>query len=92
MATIDEDILLARAQLAIDAMAISRAMLDRDFDEARFRAHLVLCEASTMGLPAVGASAQKILDVLGPLGTAPAPGIGRALLELSGAIDAVERA
>lgn len=88
MRSLDLDALLARASLAQGAMAVSQALLDRDFDEGRFRAHLVVCDASTAGLTTVGAAARCVLYLLGPAGSVARLGIGLALLRLSEAIEA----
>jgi hypothetical protein len=69
-------------------MAVSQALLALDFDEGRFRAHLVVCDASSAGFTAVGLAARCVLRLLGPAGTVPGVGIGLALLRLAEAIDA----
>lgn len=87
MTPADEDALLTRAGLALDATALGRAVLAGDFDEARFRARLILRYASLSELSAVGDATQAVLHALGRPGSAPSSGIGGALIQLSQAID-----
>lgn len=89
MAILDEELQLSRAQLALDAMAIGRALFDRDAEEARFRTHLVLDHAELHGYPDVCRAADIVASLLRGSQTTVVPGIGRALLSLSCAIDAV---
>lgn len=89
MNTVDEELLLSRATLAMDAMAIGQALLDADPDEARFRTHLVMRQALDAGFGDVAHAARGIAWLLRGSDTVAMPGIGRALLNLSDAIDAV---
>lgn len=89
MNTVDEDLLLTRASLAVDAMAVAQALLDADPEEARFRTHLVMRQALEAGCDDVAHAARGTAWLLGGSGTVAVPGIGRALLRLSDAIDAV---
>lgn len=87
MEIVDEELQLARAQMAMDALAIGRALLDGDADEARFRTHLVHGLATRQGFPNVAALADGVMRLLARSETTVVPGIGRALLALLGAID-----
>jgi hypothetical protein len=89
MAPVDEELQLCRAHLAMDAMAIGRALLDGDVEEAQFRTHLVRDEASRRGFVGITAATDHVMKLLAGADTAAVPGIGRALLTLSGAIDRV---
>lgn len=88
MNTVDGDILLTRASLATDAIALGRALLDADPDEARFRTHLVMRQAIEAGLDDVAHATRGIAWLLKDRATTAVPGIGRALLSLSDAIEA----
>jgi hypothetical protein len=89
MDVIDEERQLARAQMAMDAMAIGHALLDSDADEARFRTHLVHGVASRHGFVQIAAAANGVSRLLSRSEVTVIPGIGRALLALLGAIDRV---
>lgn len=89
MNAVDEELLLTRATLVMDAMAIGQALLDADPDETRFRTHLVMRQAIEAGLDNVAHAARGIAWLLKGSGTVAVPGIGQALLHLSDAIDAV---
>jgi hypothetical protein len=82
MATLDQDILLSRARLALDATAIGQAMLEGDHDEARFRAHLLRTDAADLGFDDTAHAALRVIAHLPP-GEAPKVGIGRAMLHLT---------
>ena len=47
----DEDAILIAAELILDAVALSEAMLACDFEEARFRARLVQSHSLTRASP-----------------------------------------
>lgn len=92
MNAVEEERLLTRAGLALDAMAVAQALLDADVEEARFRTHLVLKDAVDAGLNDVAHAARGIAWLLRGSPTVAVTGIGRALLVLSDAIDAVDLA
>jgi hypothetical protein len=89
MEIVDEEIQLARAQMAMDAMAIGHALLESDAEEARFRTHLVHGMASRQGFVQIAAAANGVMRLLTRSETTVVSGIGRALLALLGAIDRV---
>jgi len=86
MAHVDEQLLLTRAHLAFEATAIGEALLDCDFEEARFRCHLLRAYAGEHEFEAVAEGAVDVLAHLPP-GAPPRAGIGRALLRLTDVID-----
>lgn len=88
MAHVDDEIILTRHQLATEAVAISHAMLDSDYEEARFRAHLMHSQACDLALDRVADAARDVISFL-PFGGPPKTGIGRAMLRLCAAVDAV---
>lgn len=83
MATVDTDIVLNRARLALDVSAVGHAILDGDMEEARFRAHLMRKQALDLGLDDVAHAALLVIVLLPPSARLPGRGIGRALLRLS---------
>jgi hypothetical protein len=82
MTTLDDNAILSRAQLALDATAIGQAMLDGDMEEARFRAHFLRSQASDLGLDDVANAALRVITFLPPEEQLPRRGIGVALLHL----------
>lgn len=83
----DEDAILQHAEIIIEAVALSRAMLDRDIIEARFRARLVRSLAAEAGLANVANAAQSVVVLLGDGPDSPAAGYGEVIKALSVAID-----
>jgi hypothetical protein len=82
MATIDENALLTRAHLALDASAIGHAILEGDLEEARFRAHFLRSQAADLGLDDVANASLRVLTFLPADECLPQRGIGVALLHL----------
>lgn len=82
MATVDTEIVLTRAHLALEASAVGNAILDGDMDEARFRAHLVRKQAQDLSLDDVAHAALLVIVLLPPEARLPSRGIGRAMLRL----------
>lgn len=82
-----EQSILIVADITREAEAISRAALDRDFEEARFRATLLLEKATVGALTQVAGAAARALDRLGPSGALPNKGYGEAILGLASAVD-----
>jgi hypothetical protein len=82
MATIDENALLSRAHLALDASAIGHAILEGDLEEARFRAHFLRNQATDLGLDDVANAALRVITFLPPGESLPQRGIGVSLLHL----------
>lgn len=83
----DEDAILQRAEIIIEAVALSLAMLDSNVQEARFRARVTATTADIAGLDDVSQAACRVVDFLGLGSTAPRPGYGQAIEALSVAID-----
>jgi len=82
MATLDENTIVTRAHLALDATAIGQAMLEGDMEEARFRAHFLRTQAADLGLDEVAHAALRVLTFLPAGERLPQRGIGVALLRL----------
>lgn len=84
-----EESILAVADITFEAEAISRAALDRDFDEARFRAEVMVERATVLGFDHMAAAAANVLERLGPFGALPNKGYAEAILKLASAVDAL---
>lgn len=69
--------------LANDAMAMNKAALSEDYDEARFRVVLIVRAAEMMGQAALLKRAIRARESLGPFGTPPPIGYGVHLNSLS---------
>lgn len=87
MAHVDEEIILTRAHLALEASAIGHAMLDGDYEEARFRTYLLHSQACDLALDEVADAARDVLGFM-PVEGQPKTGVGRALLRLCDAVSA----
>lgn len=83
----DEDAILQHAEIILEAVALSEAMLDKDIVEARFRAGRVHSLAVAAGFPEVADAALHVFDRLGGGAELPADGCGKAIDALSIAID-----
>lgn len=68
---------------------MSQAALDRDFDEARFLASLIIGKATAAGMDRVAHAAAHALHRLGPPGGIPCSNYGEALLRVASALDAL---
>ncbi|MEX1826839.1 hypothetical protein [Luteibacter sp. CQ10] len=82
-----DDIILDTAELLVDAVALSQALLDGDVPEGRFRARLIAAKASAMGFDEVRAAADQVIDLLGLPGDRPRPGHAVAVTALSEKIE-----
>ena len=82
-----EEQLLITAELALDALALSRAMIDGDFQESRFRTRLIATRAPAAGMKDVAQAAADVIALLGPAGTLPLPGCGQAIAQLAASLD-----
>ena len=82
-----EESILAVADITLEAEAINRAVLDRDFDEARFRTGVMVERAKALGFDHVAAAATNVLERLGPFGALPNKGYAEAVWKLAGAVD-----
>jgi hypothetical protein len=69
--------------LVVDANATGDAVLQLDFDEARFRTHLLRQKAEALDLPRLAVAAAVLGTALGPAGRAPAADYGAGLLQLA---------
>lgn len=70
-------------EMALDGAALNDAALAEDFDEARFRANLILAKAEVAKMIAVREAAADALTLLGPPGADPDEGYGLGLLNLT---------
>lgn len=84
-----EDYILTVAEIVQDAAATNDAALAEDFDEARFRAQLVVDKLEAAGLSQGIEVALRVVGLLGPMGTPPRPGYGEAMLRLADALDSM---
>jgi hypothetical protein len=85
----DEVHILNVADIVRDAAAMGDAGLARDFDEARFRAQLIVGKAHEAGFHDVVMAAAHLLNVLGPLGSTPGDGYGAGMLRIADELDRV---
>lgn len=72
--------ILVLADMAIDAAEMNRAALAQDFDEARFRAHIISAKAYKAGYLDLAAMAARTHRGLGPAATRPLPGFAHGML------------
>lgn len=77
------------AELVMDARALSEALLEGDVQESRFRAGLILGNASLLGLSSVHKAALALVDRLGVSGEVPKNGYAKAVQDLSVKLDEV---
>jgi hypothetical protein len=84
---IDDDAVLDAAELLIDAVALSEALLDGDLSEARFRARLLATKAPAAGYEQVHVAAAHVVDLLGLPGDRPKAGYARAVMTLSATVE-----
>jgi hypothetical protein len=85
----NEDAVLRVAQIVNESVAMNEAALAGDFDEARFRAQLIVSKAGGAGLGHVVLAAARVVDQLGPMGAVPKPGYGEVMLAVAHALDDV---
>lgn len=84
-----EEFTLTVAEIVREAADMGDAALAGDFDEARFRATLIIALADAAGLNDVALAAARALDKLGATGEKPKSGYGAAILSLADRLDAV---
>ncbi|APG04827.1 hypothetical protein BJI69_13615 [Luteibacter rhizovicinus DSM 16549] len=89
--TLQDDQTLFATDVAAEALAMNEAALQRDFDEARFRARMVVGKAYGEGCFGVAAMAARIVDALGEPGTTPRHGYGELMLQLAHLIGTLVR-
>jgi hypothetical protein len=82
-----ETALMTHAGLVMDASALDAAMLNGDFDEARFLAMTVAGAAGDAGFPGIAQAAAHLAVALGPMGHPPGITFGPYLVLLADAID-----
>lgn len=75
--------MLTIAEILKDSVAMNEAVLCKDFDEARFRAHSVMAKADAAGLVQAALDAARVVAQLGPLGSAPQASCTGAILTLA---------
>lgn len=85
----NEEAVLIIAHIVRDVAAMNNASLAGDFDEARFRAELIVGKADAAGLAHVMLAAARVVDQLGPIGSVPKPGYGEGMLAIANALDEV---
>lgn len=81
--------LMAFAELTLEARACSVAILAEDFDEARFRAIIVVAKVRKFGQPEVARHAAAVAHTLGPAANPTGDGCGGHILALAKALDAI---
>ena len=85
----DEESILAVAEIVRDSVAMNDAALAGDFDEARFRAQLIVGKAHAGGHIDLVLAAGHLLTILGPIGTTPGPGYGAGMLRIANELDRI---
>lgn len=80
---LSDDKVLALAELANDALALNKAALASDYDEARFRAQMITEKAITAGYDALASAAAATHRSLGAVGTTPEVGFGYGILNIA---------
>lgn len=83
----EDDAVLDAAELLVDGVALSEALLAGDQSEARFRARLIAAKAPLAGYQEVHVAAVQVLDLLGLPGHRPQAGYAQAIVTLSVAIE-----
>lgn len=79
----DEQAVLEAAELLIEAVALSEALLDGDLTEARFRAGQLVEKPAVATNPDLRASARRVVSLLGAPGSHPLPGYADAVVDLT---------
>lgn len=85
----DEEFILAVAEIVRDSVAMNDATLAGDFDEARFRAQLIVAKADAAGHLDLVLAAAYTLDRLGPAGSSPRDGYGAGMLRVANELDKI---
>ncbi|KJV34772.1 hypothetical protein [Luteibacter yeojuensis] len=91
MHTVDPHLVKWFEAIYANAVAIGDAALAEDFDEARFRTHLVIVGAESLGMMALLHAAKVVEATLGESGD-PLPGYGAAILGLAKSLRLLARA
>lgn len=87
MAEIDEERVLRLTAIVLDSAAMNDAFLSGDYDESRFRAHLLVAKADVAGLTELALAAAFAIEQMGPVGTQPLSGVAFTLIRIAEAID-----
>jgi hypothetical protein len=69
---------------------VNTAILDGDFDEARLCLAQLREQLGSRRLFALRDTADRMMGILGPAGTLPSSGLGRALVDLTEAFEQVQ--
>ncbi|URL59637.1 hypothetical protein IM816_05940 [Luteibacter flocculans] len=85
----DEETIITVAQIVRDCEAMAQAALAGDFDEARFRAQLIIARADVAGHLDVVLAASYTAERLGPIGTVPRDGYGAGILCVADGLDRI---
>jgi len=83
------DPILRVAEIVEEAAAVNAAVLSGDYDEARFRAQLVVAKADAAGHQDVMLAGAFVVDRLGPVGSVPRGGFAAGMLRVAEALDAI---
>jgi hypothetical protein len=75
--------------LALRVAALNEAVLSGRFDSARLCLALIQKKIGGTGLELLQAAMQSLAAVLGPAGSLPEPGLGRALVDVTVAMEAL---
>jgi hypothetical protein len=86
----NEEAILAVAAMILESAAMNDAALAKDFDEARFRAQLIMVNASTAGHVDLAVAAAHVIVVMGSPGSLPSPGYGEAMFRVAEALGAID--
>jgi hypothetical protein len=84
-----ENYILEVAVLVREAAAMGDAALEKDMDEARFRAQLIAAKADDAGYVDLALAAAHLVVILGPVGTTPGVGYGAGILRVADELDAL---
>jgi len=82
-----ETYILDVAALVREAAAMGDAALEKDMDEARFRAQLIAAKADHAGYVDLALAAAHLVVIFGPVGTTPSPGYGAGILRVATELD-----
>jgi HPt (histidine-containing phosphotransfer) domain-containing protein len=78
------------AETVIDAKAAGEAFAQRDFNEARFRAHLLAGKASGLGFNRLALAAADLEALLGPPDSVPLQGYGASMLRVAAEVETAQ--
>ena len=84
-----EEAILTVAEIVRDSAAMNDAALAGDFEDARFRASLVVAKADAAGHIDLVLAAAYTVDRLGPPGSTPRDGYGAGMLRVAAELDKI---